>query len=197
MGWGQLCSHPLLPEVASMGSWAWGAQRRERKVVIGSASMSSCVPGPGLVAGGHKDPLTLGAGRGESGGPRLSPTCGAVAGGSGRGACKEAVSEASPAPCRASCAVSSRVSAELCTDPALPCTFLPGGARSLLGDGSFVDCTEIGTLFSCSSQILLMWIIQTDVKCFSKMENKQLCLFPLSVWFGFGLGWPELGPRLV
>ena len=67
--------------------------------------------------------------------------------------------------------------AEHCTDPALPCTFLPGGARSPLGDGSFVDCTEIGTLFSCSSQILLIWIIQTDVKCFSKMENKQLCLF--------------------
>lgn len=34
----------------------------------------------------------------------------------------------------------------------------------------FVDCTEI--LFSCSSQILLIWIIQTDIKCFSKMENK-------------------------
>lgn len=78
--------------------------------------------------------------------------------------------------------------AEHCTDPALPCTFLPGGARSPLGDGSFVDCTEIGTLFSCSSQILLIWIIQTDVKCFSKMENKQLCLFLFSVWIGLGSG---------
>lgn len=81
--------------------------------------------------------------------------------------------------------------AEHCTDPALPCTFLPGGARSPLGDGSFVDCTEIGTLFSCSSQILLIWIIQTDVKCFSKMENKQLCLFPL-----FCLDWSRLGASL-
>lgn len=83
-----------------------------------------------------------------------------------------------------------KIFAEHCIDPTLPCTFLPGGVRSLLGDGSFVDCTEIGTLFSCSSQILLIWIIQRDVKCFSKTENKQLCLFPPFVWFGFGLGQP-------
>ena len=63
--------------------------------------------------------------------------------------------------------------AERCTDPALPCTFLPSGAQALLRDGSFIDCTDIGCLFSCSSQILLIWIIQTDVKCFSKMEKNK------------------------
>lgn len=35
---------------------------------------------------------------------------------------------------------------EYCTDPA-PRTFPPGGARSLLWEGSFVDCTEIGPYF--------------------------------------------------
>lgn len=79
---------------------------------------------------------------------------------------------------------------EYCTDPA-PRTFPPGGARSLLWEGSFVDCTEIGPLFSCSSQILLTGIIQTDVKCFSKMETNS-CAFFLFVWFrlqaGLGVG---------
>lgn len=78
---------------------------------------------------------------------------------------------------------------EYCTDPA-PRTFPPGGARSLLWEGSFVDCTEIGPLFSCSSQILLIGIIQTDVKCFSKMETNS-CAFFLFVWFRLqaGLSW--------
>lgn len=73
--------------------------------------------------------------------------------------------------------------------PQSPLYILPGGARSLLGDGSFVDCTEIGTLFSCCSQILLIWIIQTDVKCFSKMENS--CAFFL-FRFGLVLAWGGL-----
>lgn len=79
--------------------------------------------------------------------------------------------------------------AERCTDPALPCTFLPSGAQALLRDGSFIDCTDIGSLFSCSSQILLIWIIQTDVKCFSKMENS--CAFFLFL-FGPVLAWGGL-----
>lgn len=96
----------------------------------------------------------------------------------------------SPVSRGAFCAASSRGICRTLYRPRSP-VHTPGGARPLLGDGSFVDCTEIGTLFSCSSQILLTWIIQTDVKCFSKMENKQSCLFPLSVWFGFSLRQPS------
>lgn len=75
----------------------------------------------------------------------------------------------------------------------LPCIYpwwRPGPARG----GSFVDCTEIGTLFSCSSQILLTWIIQTDVKCFSKMETAVPFSSFSSPWFGLGAAWVTVGP---
>ena len=75
----------------------------------------------------------------------------------------------------------------------LPCTY-PWWRLGLARAGSFVDCTEIGTLFSCSSQILLTWIIQTDVKCFSKMETAVPFSSFCSLWFWLGAASVAEGP---